>query len=92
MEEKVTNPVTTLKVSPKSRTPKGDRARSKSVIITGPSIKINNKVYGSSAMTTTYVSSMKLPDKEKVQEICAEAYMKLLSLCTSNNDNEENKG
>lgn len=65
------------------KTKKRDRSRNKKVIIAGPSVTVNGKIYGVSAMQTTYGSSMALPDKEKVQAICAEAYMKLLGLFTA---------
>jgi hypothetical protein len=82
-EEKHVEPKTST--TPKKR----DRSRIKSVIITGPSITVNKKIYGASAMATTYTTSTKLPDKEKVQEICAEAYMKLLRLFTFSEDTNE---
>jgi len=67
---------------PEKKTKKRDRSRNKKVVIVGPSVEINGKIYGASAMQTNYESSMSLPDKERVQAVCAEAYMKLLALFT----------
>jgi len=60
------------------------RTRVKKVTITGMSVSVNGKIYGSAAMVTVYDTSLPLPNKEKVQEVCAEAYMKLLRLFTEN--------
>lgn len=68
---------------------KTNRKRNKKLVITGPSITVNGKIYGVSAMQTTYDSSMKLPDKEQVQKICTQTYMALLKLFTDNSSSVE---
>lgn len=68
---------------------KTSRKRNKKIVITGPSITVNEKIYGISAMQTTYDSAMKLPSKEQVQEVCTQAYMALLKLFTDNNHTQE---
>lgn len=60
--------------------------KSKKITVTGMSVTLNGKVYGTTAMETTYETSLSLPCKERVQEICAEAYIKLLRLFTENTE------
>lgn len=68
---------------------KTSRKRNKKLVITGPSVIVNGRIYGVSAMQTTYDSAMKLPDKEQVQEVCTQAYMALLKLFTDNSSSVE---
>lgn len=74
-----------------SETAKKKRSRSKKVTITGSSVTVNGVTYGVSAMQTDFTSSMTLPSKDEVQEICAECYMKLLRSFTNGSTPKDNE-
>ncbi len=70
---------------------KRKRNRPNKVMITGASVTVNGVIYGISAMETEYATSMSLPSKEKVMEVCAKCYMELLELFTNCPKKETNE-